>query len=106
MTLQRFQGVVLKLGNQMFVRHYLWLNYPEDPQLMGIQFANITATPNRSRSRTCECGKCKTCKHREYQNTHRPKGPLSHERLFGELKEMGFKYRKDGIWAIERSDEA
>lgn len=29
---------MLKLGNQMFVRHYLWLNYPQDRQLMGIQF--------------------------------------------------------------------
>lgn len=39
MTLQRFQGIVLKLSNQMFVRHYLWLNYPLDPQLMGLQFS-------------------------------------------------------------------
>ena len=35
MTLQRFQNIVLRLGNQMFVRHYFWLNYPDDPQIMG-----------------------------------------------------------------------
>lgn len=38
MTIQRFQSIVLKLGNKMFVRHYLWLNYPNDPQMIGIQF--------------------------------------------------------------------
>lgn len=38
MTMQRFQSIVLRLGNQGFVRHYYWLNYPNDPQLMGIQF--------------------------------------------------------------------
>lgn len=39
MTIQRFQATVLKLSNQTFVRHYPWLNYPYDPQLMGIEFA-------------------------------------------------------------------
>ncbi len=37
MTLERLQGIILRLGNQMFVRHYLWLNYPNDPQMMGIE---------------------------------------------------------------------
>lgn len=36
MTLERFQRLVLKIGNQMMTRHYLWLNYPSTPQLMGI----------------------------------------------------------------------
>lgn len=39
MTLQRFQSLVLKLSNQMMVRHYLWLNYPNDPQVMGIEMS-------------------------------------------------------------------
>lgn len=38
MTMDRFRAIVLKLGNQMFVRHYLWLNAPRDPQMMAIQF--------------------------------------------------------------------
>jgi hypothetical protein len=37
MTVQELQRIVLHIGNQMFVRYYLWLNYPNDPQLMGIQ---------------------------------------------------------------------
>ena len=38
MTINRFKGIVLKLGNQMFVRHFLWLNYPNDTKIMGIKF--------------------------------------------------------------------
>lgn len=36
MTLQRFQAIVLKLGNQCWIRHYLWLSYPNEPQVMGL----------------------------------------------------------------------
>lgn len=38
MTVSTFQGLVLRLGNQMFVRHYLWLSYPNATQLFGLQF--------------------------------------------------------------------
>ena len=44
MTLERFQALVLRLGNQVFVRHYHWLNYPHDPPLMGIEM--IGQAPN------------------------------------------------------------
>lgn len=37
MTIQELQRVVLRLANQMLVRYYLWLNYPNESQLMGIQ---------------------------------------------------------------------
>ena len=26
-----------QLGNQIFTRHYVWLNYPAEPQTMGIE---------------------------------------------------------------------
>lgn len=38
MTIERFQALVLKLSNQMFVRCYYWLNYPQDRQIFGLQF--------------------------------------------------------------------
>lgn len=47
MTLQRFQGIVLRISNLMFVRHYLWLNYPNDAQLMGIELGRIADTESR-----------------------------------------------------------
>ena len=99
MDLQRFQAVVLRLGNQMFVRHYLWLNYPNDPQLMGIEL--IGQAPNgNARKSSCECGVCAKCKHREYMRGYRPKG-----RLAQELTEMGFTFNEGlGIWTIERQD--
>ena len=50
MTLERLQGIVLRLGNQMFVRHYLWLNYPNDPQMMGIEL--IGQAPKGSARKT------------------------------------------------------
>lgn len=37
MTIDYLQGIVRRLANQMPVRYYLWLNYPQDPQLMGIE---------------------------------------------------------------------
>lgn len=37
MTLERFQAIVLKLSNIMMARHYLWLNYPNDPQVLAIE---------------------------------------------------------------------
>lgn len=106
-TLERFQAIVLKLGNQMFVRHYLWLNYPEDPQLMGLQFTT-QREPGRQRphTRSCECGECKTCKHRDYQRNSRPIQSDGLYRLFDELKELGFVRREDGIWTIARTQLA
>jgi hypothetical protein len=99
MTLQRFQGIVLRLGNQMFVRHYLWLNYPNDPQLMGIEL--IGQAPNgKKRKATCECGTCQKCLHREYMRGYRPSG-----RLATELESEGFRFNEEtGIWAVERDD--
>lgn len=38
MTIERFQSTVLRVGNQLFTRHFLWLNYPHDPQLMGLAY--------------------------------------------------------------------
>ncbi len=98
MTIQRFQGIVLKLGNQMFVRHYLWINYPHDPQLMGIELIG-QAEKGSARKATCECGTCPKCRHREYMRGYRPKG-----RLAVELAEEGFAFNdKLGIWTITRS---
>lgn len=99
MTLQRFQGIVLRLGNQMFVRHYLWLNYPNDPQLMGIEL--IGQAPNgKKRKATCECGTCQKCLHREYMRGYRPSG-----RLATELESEGFRFNEEtGIWTVERDD--
>lgn len=98
MTLERLQGIVLRLGNQMFVRHYLWLNYPNDPQMMGIELIG-QAPKGSARKTSCECGTCHVCKHREYMRGYRPKG-----RLAVELTELGFAFNpKNGIWEIERS---
>lgn len=36
MTIQEFQRIVLRLSNQTHVRHFMWLNYPNDPQVMAI----------------------------------------------------------------------
>ena len=78
MTLQRFQGIVLKLGNQMFVRHYLCINYPNDPQSMGIELLR----PAQS----------------EY-------GLECSARLTVELTELGFAFNESlSIWTIDRSE--
>jgi hypothetical protein len=38
--------LVWQLSNQLFVRHYRWLNYPREPQLLALQFADdIENTP-------------------------------------------------------------
>ncbi len=95
MTMERFQATVLRLGNQMFVRHYHWLNYPNEPQILGIEL--IGQAPNgKGRKASCECGVCKKCQHRVYMQGYRPKG-----RLEQELTELGFVHF-DGIWRIPR----
>ncbi len=99
MTIQRFQSTVLKLGNQMFVRHYLWINYPSDPQQMGIEMIG-QAPHGKTRKSSCECGKCHKCLHREYMRGYRPSG-----RLAVELAELGFTFNEPlGIWIVERTD--
>ncbi len=99
MTLERFQAIVLKLGNQMFVRHYLWLNYPQDPALMAIEL--IGQKPDgKKRSRSCDCGACAKCIHRKYVAARRPK-----TRLVTELEEAGFSFDESGgYWIISRSE--
>jgi hypothetical protein len=108
MTLQRFQGIVLKLGNQMFVRHYHWLNYPNDPQLLGIQFpsgAARSAGRRHKRERSCECGKCVKCKHREYMKNTRVPVADGMGRIVDELKALGFEWNAGlKTWTIERND--
>lgn len=101
MTLQRFQAIVLRLGNQMFVRHYLWINYPNDPQVMGIEM--IGQAPNgKRRKSTCDCGACRKCLHREYMRGYRPSG-----RLAAELEAEGFRFNEQtGIWIVEREGSA
>lgn len=42
MTMERFQGIVLRLSNQMLLRWYAWLNYPNDPQIFGLQCHSIS----------------------------------------------------------------
>ena len=37
MTLEKLESIVLRLANQTHVRYYKWLNYPNEPQIMGIQ---------------------------------------------------------------------
>ena len=105
MTLEDLQRIALRLGNQMFVRHYYWLNYPNDPQLMGIQFPqSIKPGPRARRTRTCACGTCDKCKHREYVRKYRvPITPSG--RLAAELEALGFNYSDAlGIWTVERTE--
>jgi hypothetical protein len=98
MKLIRFQSIVLKLGNQVFVRHYLWLNYPQDPQLMGIELIGQSPKGIKRKS-SCTCGKCKKCKHRDYVASKRPKTLLT-----SELEQCGFVFdRQLGIWTIART---
>ena len=77
-TLQRFQAIILKLGNQVFIRHYLWLNYPNPYQLMGIQLldpATLTLL--------------------------KPSGLLSKE-----LLQEGFRFEEPrGMWLVNRRNE-
>ena len=93
MTLARLQSIVLRLGNQLFVRHYCWLNYPHEPQLMGIEL--IGQSPHtRKRTVSCDCGACAKCQHRKYVADRRPK-----TRLVEELGELGFQFNAElGIW--------
>jgi hypothetical protein len=104
MDLREFQRVVLRLGNQMFVRHFLWLNYPNGPQLMGIQFINNPTGKPRGKELTCACGECKTCTHREYMRKYRPVVEQD-GRLMNELRALGFEYN-EGLktWTIQRKD--
>ena len=97
MTLERLQGIVLRLGNQMFVRHYLWLNYPNDPQMMGIELIG-QAPKGSARKTSCECGTCHVANTGVYAVT------VPKRRLAVELTELGFAFNpKNGIWEIERS---
>lgn len=101
MTLERFQGLVLKLGNQMFVRHYLWVNYPNDPQSLGIQFSYNPKENRRHVTRTCDCGQCKKCRHREYVRNTRA-APET-DRLYSELRGLGFQWNPElAMWIIQR----
>lgn len=36
LTMQRFQAVAMRIANQMFVRVYYALNWPQKPQVLGI----------------------------------------------------------------------
>lgn len=109
MTLQRFQATVLKIGNQMFVRHYLWVNYPLEPPVLGIQFpsgATRSAGRSRGRHRSCDCGKCAKCTHREYMRQTRVPVGDGMGRLVEELKALGFKWNEPlKMWTIERSGD-
>lgn len=101
-TIVELQRIVLRLGNQMFVRHYLWLNYPNDPQLMGIQFAYNPAEGLRKRKRSCECGVCEKCLHRNYMQAARGKEP----QIFMELRGLGFGWNTElKMWTISRSGQ-
>jgi len=42
-SMDDFQSLVWQLSNQLFVRHYRWLNYPHKPQLFALQFADDIA---------------------------------------------------------------
>lgn len=98
--LQRFQSIVLRLGNQMFVRHYLWLNYPNEPQLMGIELIGQSPIGTK-RAVSCDCGACKKCLHRVYMRGQRPKS-----RLATELGELGFRFNEsNGVWEIQRAQQ-
>ena len=100
MKIEELQRIVLRLSNQMFVRYYLHLAQPNDPQLMGIQFAK-PVRPQRKRKRACECGACPTCEHREYMAKYRV--PTSdRSRLPEELATLGFEYNEGlKMWTIE-----
>lgn len=107
MTIQKLQDVVLKLSNQMFVRHYVWLNYPNDPQVMGIQFQSALRQRTKTRRRlTCECGDCYKCKHREAMRLkYRTKQLGGSAMLLQELESLGFTWREDlKLWAVERTE--
>lgn len=44
MTINEFQRIVIRLSNQMYVRHYLWLNYPNEPQTMALSLIDLANT--------------------------------------------------------------
>ena len=80
----------VKIGNQMFVRHYLWLNYPHEPQLFGIQFPCNPKGPG-CRSEACDGGKY-------------AQGQSGDERLLQELRELGFEWNAGlKMWTIAKS---
>ncbi len=78
MTIDRFRSIVLKLGNQMFVRHYLWLNYPNPTQLFGFQIMDpATLTLCRATGRLAE-----------------------------ELEREGMRFEAErGMWVVERDEK-
>jgi hypothetical protein len=43
-SIRELQRIALRLSNQMFVRHFMWLNYPNDPQVMGIMLRDPDVT--------------------------------------------------------------
>lgn len=99
MTLERFQSIVLRLGNQMFVRHHIWLNYPNEPQIMGIELIGRVVNRKKGRKATCDCGACRKCRNRELR-----RGNCMSGRLTKELEAEGFKREPYGIWVIERGE--
>lgn len=79
MTMKRFQATVLKLANQMMVRTYLALNYPQEPQWMAFETDPVISP-------------------------HNP----DHERLCGELYDTGFRqqfYAMRDVWIVDRTPE-
>ncbi len=83
MTIDRFRSIVLKLGNKMFVRHYLWLNYPNPTQLFGFQIMDpATLTLCRATGR------------------------LAEELNAEELKQEGLRFEAErGMWVVERDEK-
>lgn len=55
-TMQRFQGVFLLVANQMFARCYYALNYPQNPQWLGIQMYPDIAADSRLAKDLIEIG--------------------------------------------------
>jgi hypothetical protein len=81
MTIDRFQGLVLKLSNSLYVRCYYMLNYPHKPQILGIELFD-----------------------RDGSDLKRIAPTKRKSILEKELNEMGFAF-KDGVWRIERTAE-
>ena len=77
MTIKELHGIVRILANQMFVRYYVLLNYPNFPERMGIEF--MTNDGKR--------------------------GWRGGDRLAAEMDKRGFRFNKSlGVWEIERTE--
>lgn len=44
MNADRFQRIVLRLSNSTYVRHWMWFNHPQQPQVMALRVNDESLT--------------------------------------------------------------